>query len=43
MLFQGRLVKPLDWFDLFLHGIPWVLLGGKAATALAGKIPGREK
>jgi len=26
MLFQGRLVRPLDWFDLVFHSIPWVLL-----------------
>jgi hypothetical protein len=26
MLFQGRLVRPIDWFDLILHGAPWVLL-----------------
>ncbi len=26
MLFQGRLIRPLDWFDLVIHGIPWVLL-----------------
>lgn len=26
MLIQGNLIKPLDWFDLFLHGIPWILL-----------------
>lgn len=26
MLIQGNLIKPLDWFDLFLHGFPWVLL-----------------
>ncbi|MBC8413709.1 MAG: RND transporter [Nitrospira sp.] len=26
MLFQGRLVRPLDWFDLILHGTPWVML-----------------
>ena len=26
MLFQGRLVRPIDWFDLVLHGTPWVLL-----------------
>ena len=26
MLIKGNLVKPLDWFDLFLHGTPWVLL-----------------
>ncbi len=26
MLSRGRLVRPLDWFDLFLHGTPWLLL-----------------
>jgi hypothetical protein len=26
MLFRGQLVRPLDWFDLFLHGFPWLLL-----------------
>lgn len=26
MLIKGNLVKPLDWFDLLLHGFPWVLL-----------------
>ncbi len=26
MLLQGRLIRPLDWFDFFLHGTPWVLL-----------------
>ena len=26
MLFGGRLVRPIDWFDLFLHGSPWILL-----------------
>jgi len=26
MLFQGRLTRPIDWFDLVLHSIPWVLL-----------------
>ena len=26
MLAKGRLVRPLDWFDLFMHGAPWVLL-----------------
>ena len=20
-------MKPVDWFDLVLHGLPWVLLG----------------
>jgi len=26
MLSKGTLVRPIDWFDLVLHGIPWVLL-----------------
>ncbi|MFC1843602.1 RND transporter [Thermodesulfobacteriota bacterium] len=26
MLFKGRLERPIDWFDLFMHGIPWILL-----------------
>jgi len=26
MLIQGKLVRPIDWFDLVLHGTPWVLL-----------------
>ena len=26
MLFNGELSKPIDIFDLFLHGAPWVLL-----------------
>lgn len=26
MLFKGRLVRPIDWFDFFMHGIPWFLL-----------------
>ncbi|WP_456372618.1 RND transporter [Thiolapillus sp.] len=29
MLAAGSLVRPLDIFDLFLHGSPWVLLGVK--------------
>lgn len=34
MLAQGRLVRPLDWFDLVLHATPWVLLLLKAVRAL---------
>ena len=26
MLLAGELTRPLDIFDLFLHGTPWVLL-----------------
>jgi hypothetical protein len=26
MLASGTLVKPVDIFDLVLHGVPWILL-----------------
>lgn len=29
MLMNGSLSRPIDIFDLFLHGTPWVLLGIK--------------
>lgn len=29
MLANGTLAKPIDMFDLLLHGTPWVLLGIK--------------
>jgi len=29
MLFDGSLSKPIDIFDLLMHGTPWVLLGLK--------------
>ena len=31
MLISGELVLPLDIFDLFLHGAPWLLLFIKLA------------
>ena len=37
MLFQGRLVRAIDWFDLVLHGIPWALLVLKAIISLKQK------
>ena len=33
MLARGQLVRPIDWFDLVLHGFPWVLLAGKLFAA----------
>lgn len=30
MLARGTLTRPVDWFDLFLHGAPWVALAIKA-------------
>lgn len=35
MLFRGRLVRPIDWFDLVLHGIPWMLLLLKGIRTVA--------
>ena len=32
MLSKGELRKPIDWFDLFLHSVPWVLLFLKWTT-----------
>ncbi len=34
MLSRGRLVRPIDWFDLFMHGIPWILLILKGIASL---------
>jgi hypothetical protein len=39
MLFTGRLSKPIDWFDLVLHGAPWALLVVKAGLSLVVKQP----
>jgi hypothetical protein len=36
MLAHGKLVRPLDWFDLFLHATPWILLLAKAISRLKG-------
>lgn len=30
LLVSGRLVRPLDIFDLFLHALPWLFLVFKA-------------
>jgi len=37
MLFQNELRRPIDWFDLFLHGAPWALLLAKVVVSLFGK------
>lgn len=37
MLIKGTLSRPIDWFDLVLHGTPWVLLILKAALKLMGR------
>ncbi len=37
MLFSGELSKPIDIFDLFLHGSPWLLLGLKLIRGKRGE------
>jgi len=37
MLMNGNLHKPLDMFDLLLHGTPWVLLVVKLSLMLGRK------
>ncbi|MBA3027291.1 MAG: RND transporter [Desulfobacteraceae bacterium] len=37
MLMKGNLVKPLDWFDLFFHGVPWIILIMKIVSFFAKK------
>jgi hypothetical protein len=34
MLMKGRLVRPIDWFDLLLHAAPWLLLVLKGIFSL---------
>ena len=34
MLSRGELVRAIDWFDLVMHGAPWVLLVLKAVSVL---------
>lgn len=34
MLFAGKLRKPIDVFDLLMHGTPWALLLLKCAKAV---------
>ncbi|WP_305508402.1 RND transporter [Shimia thalassica] len=34
MLAAGELVRAVDWFDLLLHGVPWVVLSLKAVRTL---------
>lgn len=34
MLSRGELARPIDWFDLLLHGSPWLLLVGKAVASV---------
>lgn len=37
MLARGELSRPIDVFDLLLHGSPWALLAARAAVALKAR------
>ena len=37
MLASGELAKPIDWFDLALHGVPWGILAAKVVREFARK------
>ena len=39
MLFTGTLIKPVDMFDLLMHGTPWILLILKLARLGLSKSP----
>ena len=34
MLLRGQLVRPIDWFDLVMHGAPWALLAAKTVVVV---------
>ena len=40
MLFAGELSRPIDIFDLILHGVPWLLVGLKVLRmAVSARAP----
>lgn len=42
MLVAGTLTRPIDIFDLLLHGIPWVLLGLKLLLTVRSRHGGNH-
>jgi len=34
MLSRGELVRAIDWFDLLMHGAPWIVLILKAGSVV---------
>lgn len=34
MLARGELTRAIDWFDLVMHGTPWLLLAAKGIVSL---------
>lgn len=41
MLADGALTRPIDIFDLLMHGAPWVLLGLKLARLTQKRLAAR--
>jgi hypothetical protein len=41
LLVNGRLTRPIDIFDFFLHTAPWLLLALKLAAAGAARLRNR--
>ena len=37
MLMRGKLVRLIDWFDLFMHSAPWVILVLKCIFSIKGR------
>ena len=37
MLVQGNLTRAIDWFDLLMHGTPWVLVVLKICGTFSGR------
>ncbi len=42
MLVAGELVRPIDIFDLILHGVPWLLLALKLVRMAGSRPAGRQ-
>ena len=40
MLRKGELKKPIDWFDLFFHGLPFLILFAKNGAHLVVGLTG---
>ena len=37
MLVQGNLTRAIDWFDLLMHGTPWVVVVLKIWAIFSGR------
>lgn len=43
MLIRGNLIRPVDWFDLLFHGVPWLLLTLKIMVTVSRGNNHRER